>query len=203
MRALSWIAAALFFIGCGSKPPKPAHKIPEYIVAPPQPETPSEEAVRAHPPPGLLPYRLLILAGSGVSDLDFFTIYYGMVANGWTVTVMAPTVKNIRTRHGLPVPVTTAVADIDPLAHDILFVPGGAPIDQPIGLLIRTFTLERHLATTRDGAELVASIGLEPLRASNNEHVLVKGNQLAAARAGDLPALLHALQTYGDDRLRR
>jgi hypothetical protein len=187
---------ALLLAGCGAAPsPAPA---------PAAPPMPSPKALAARGLPGAGPYRVLILAGPGVSDLELFTVYYGLVATGWHVRIAGPTAEPPRGELGLPIPIDVTLAEAKPAAYDLLFVPDGAPKDAEALALVRAFA-ERHLATTTGGAAILSAAGVLEGRtlASDEAMVHIDGNLLSAARPGDLPLLIHALGAYAEDRLRQ
>ncbi len=186
----------LFLSACASAPPPVVATAPQPIV------DPTSLAVRGVP--GYGPYRVLVLAGEGVDDLELYTVLYGLTAQGWRATVAAPTTEPVRASSGRPVPVDVALAEAEPERFDVLFVPGGAPSTGAAADLARRFAAERHLATTAAGAKVLAAAGVsvDGRVASDAEMVKIDGNLLSAARPGDLANLLHALEAYAHDKFR-
>jgi len=195
MRSMMLLALVSTAACAGAPPPPPPSG--------PPPSSVDVAQVRARLLPGEAPFRLLVLAGDGAPDLEVFGLYYGLEAQGWTVTIVAPA-KTAVGRQGLPFPVDITLSDVAPGAADVLFVPAGAPTDEAALALVKQYAAGGHLATTRRGAEVLAQAGVTEGRtlADDDAGVAIDGNLISAARPGDLPVLVHALETYAEDTLR-
>lgn len=86
--------------------------------------------------------------------------------------------------------------------YDAIFLPSGAPVEPAAKRLVEAFggsaSPGRLVATTNDGLARLRDVPTlaSTSPASADEGVRLEGARLIAARAGDLPALVHALESY-------
>jgi putative intracellular protease/amidase len=190
------IALTLLLTACGAAPPPP----PPVVTAPTPPPPGDASKLAARGLPGHLPWKLAVLVGDGVDDLEVYGLYYALVSQGWQVSIAAPSTNTVRAANGRPIPVDVAFDKLDPAAFDVLYVPGGAP---PVDVIKRF--ADATIATTAAGARTLAAAGLDvgSRLATDDQMVRVDRNLVSCARPGDLPALAHALTAYADDVLRQ
>jgi putative intracellular protease/amidase len=201
-----WLLTAAVLAACGARPPAPA------LETSPAPAPPVGSAVEAPGDlaptglPGMGPYKLLVLAGPGVSGLEVIGMAYAANALGWQVTVTAPATAALRGAHGEGLPLDKALGEVDASGYDALFVPAGAPADPAALALVSRFTGE-----AADGPLFVATnAGLNAVRGAaglaawppttRDRGVHLENGRLVGARAGDIPALAHALDAVMRDR---
>ena len=152
------------------------------------------------------PYRLLILAGPDVQELEVIGFAYAAQALGWPVTFTAPATSALKGAHGLALPLDKPLGAVDAAPYEALFVPRGAPTDAHALALMAAFAGDaagRLLLATNGGVEALRAVpGLEKTETTSPDlGVRLSGNLLIAARPGDLPALAHALEATARDRL--
>lgn len=148
------------------------------------------------------PYRLLVLAGPEVDELEVIGLAYAATFAGWRVTLAGPAGAPLRGARGVALPFDKAFDAVEATAYDALFAPSGAPTDPAAKALVAAFANgpaePRALALTNDAlARLrdLPALATTPA-ATPDEGVRLDGGRLVAARAGDLPALVHALESY-------
>ncbi len=146
---------------------------------------------------------MAILTGPGVSSLEVFALYYGMTAKGWRVSLAAASTAPPRDDRGFALPVDLPLAQLAPKTFKVLFVPTGAPRDPTALAVLRTFAMEGLVALPSANAPLLELAGLKAELADDEAMTRLDGRVLSAARPGDLPALMHALESYAQDALRR
>ena len=69
--------------------------------------------------------RVAVLTADRVEDVEFFYPYYRFVEEGYDVDVLTPSGGPLEGYKGLGLTTTQRLSDADPLAYDLLFVPGG------------------------------------------------------------------------------
>lgn len=183
------LGLALALLACGSAPPPP-------------PAGPTAKQVAARGLPGTGPYRLLIVAGSGVDDLTFYPAWYGFVSHGWTVKIATPTPVGGLSARGVAVPADLTLDAVKPDRFDVLYLPEGAPDDAQTRALIAAFARDRHLAIAPGATKAAKAAGVEFEPASDEEMVRVDRNRISAARPGDLPRLVWTVTAYAADTIR-
>jgi putative intracellular protease/amidase len=180
---------AALLVGCGATP----------CPAPEPTQSHAQATVRGLPNVGT--FRVAILAGPGVDDVELYGLWYPLAAQGWRVTLAVPALGPIRGAAGLPVPATRSYAALKPADFDVIYVPGGAPM--AAAAVTRAFIdAGRPLITTTAGAQALAAAGLAVTVATDEQMVQLSDGVISAARPGDLPRLAHALQAYAEDTLR-
>jgi len=148
------------------------------------------------------PYRLLVLAGPEVDELEVIGLAYAATFAGWRVTFAGPKGAPLRGGRGIALPLDKTFDAIEATAYDALFAPSGAPTDSAARALVAAFAdgpaVPRVLAMTNDALTRLRDLpALANLPAATpDEGVRLEGGRLVAARAGDLPALVHALESY-------
>ena len=175
MRSL--IAALLLtcVAGCGS-PTKCVR-----VEAPPPPASKAEMVATGMPSPGT--YRMLIVVDARTPPESFYGLYYGAVAMGWRVTVAGPADG--------PLPAQTPVSEAKPGDHDVLVLASNVPVDA----LAPYFA---HAALIGSADHLLATLatGLSPHDPPRPT------TRIIARTPGEIPAVLHRLQSVAEDQLR-
>ena len=69
--------------------------------------------------------RVAVLTADRVEDVEFFYPYYRFVEEGYDVDVLTPAGGPLEGYKGLGLRTSDRLADADPLAYDLLFIPGG------------------------------------------------------------------------------
>lgn len=183
---------AAFMLGCGTTTDH---------TCPSAESTLTPQAVTPRGLPNQGTWRLAVLVGPGVHELEVYGLWYPLVAQGWRVTVAAPEGGPLHGADGLPVPTARTYAALDPAAFDAVYVPGGAP--GAAAAVAKAFKAAgKAVITTTAGAAALEGQGLTLAVATDDEMVIQKDGVWSAARPGDLPRLAHALSTWADDALR-
>jgi hypothetical protein len=196
-------------LGCGAPAPAPALETSPAVAAPAVTGSGPAEAPGDLAPtglPGMGPYKLLVLAGPGVSGAEVVGMAYAANALGWRVTVTAPATSALRGAHGEGLWLDKPLTEIDAAGYDALFVPAGAPADAAALALVGHFT-----TAAPEGPFFVATnAGLNAVRGApgladapptaRDQGVHLANRRLVGARAGDIPALAHALEALARDR---
>ena len=213
-RRAAAIFTPLLLVACGARPvppalesaPAPALESTRASTGTPQP-SPADFAPTGLP--GMGPYALLILGGPAVDEIELLGMAYAATTLGWHLTITAPATAALRGRSGLGLPLDSPLGAVD-LAHfdahfDALFVPTGAPNEPAAVALVEAFAAAeaRPLFLATNGG-LAAFRTLPSLAscspATRDESVRFDGRRLIGARAGDIPALAHALEAIARDR---
>ncbi len=205
-RAVGLTLLGVIALGCGAPAPAPALETsptPPPAV-PGAPEAPGDLAPTGLP--GMGPYKLLVLAGPGVSGAEVVGMAYAANALGWRVTVTAPATAALRGAHGEGLWLDKPLAEVDAAGYDALFVPAGAPADPAALALVARFTAD----APETGFLVATNAGLNAVRGApglaqapptaRDEGVHLDKRRLVGARAGDIPALAHALEALARDR---
>lgn len=151
-------------------------------IEPPAPAAPKARMIpRGMPAQGT--YRMLIAVDARTPPESFYGLYYGAVAMGWRVTVAGPADG--------PLPAQLPVSEAKPGEHDVLVVASAVPVEA----LTPYFA---HAAVLGSATHLLDALGTglspaDPPRPTN---------RLVAETPGDIPALLHQLQSIAQDQLR-
>lgn len=174
MRAVICLLAALG-AGCGAAAPD----CPDS----PAPRATDLDATQAKPLPSQPGYRMLLAVDRATPPEVFWGLYYGAVAMGWRVTVAGEAPDQY--------PVTGPIDAMKPAEHDVLVVPS----DVDVSTLAPYFGF---VATVGQGERWLAQAGtgLSP------DGTPTQFTRLTVATPGEVPLLLHQLQTYAADRLR-
>ena len=112
----------------------------------------------------------------------------------------------LRGAHGEGLWLDKPLTDVDAAGYDALFVPAGAPADAAALALVGRFTTDAP-----EGPFFVATnAGLNAVRGTpgladapptaRDEGIHLDKRRLVGARAGDIPALAHALEALARDR---
>lgn len=153
--------------------------------------------------PGAATRQMAILVGPAVSAVEVFGVYYGMTALGWRVSLAAAERTPPSSDLGQRLPVDVQLDALTPKTQQALYVPTGAPTDPATLAVMRRFAEDAVLAAVSANVEQLRLAGLEVGLANADQVVLRSGGVLTAARPGDLPALMHALESHAQDALRR
>ncbi len=194
-------AASVGLPACGATPPPaPAPALATSADAPPTDPFPTA-GLAPTGLPGMGPYRLLVLAGPEVDELEVVGLAYAATLAGWRVTLAGPGGAPLRGGRGVALPLDKTFEQVQVEGYDALFAPSGAPNDPAARALVAAFgdaDAPRAIVTTNAGLarlrDLPALAAVVP--ASPDAGVHLTGRCLVAARAGDLPALVHALDAY-------
>lgn len=172
MRAL--ILAALV-IGCGT----PA---PDCPICP-APQTTIIKLTKATPLPSMPGYRMVIATNDDAWPAAFWGMYYGAVAQGWRVTVAGPASDVY--------PTEVRIDAVKPADFDVLVIVA----DVDVSKIVPYFGF---VAAIGPGARFLdqAGTGLSP------DGTGTQFTRLKVAQPGEVPLLLHKIDTYAADRLR-
>lgn len=176
MRALRLIVPlALALGGCG----QPAPDCP--VCPAPQPTAPG--LTTARPIPSLAGYRMVLAVDDATWPSTFWGLYYGAVSHGWRVTVAGPP-------SGI-FPTALTVDAVKPAEFDVLVIAG----DVDVSKIVPYFGF---VAAVGQGARFMsaAGTGLSP------DGSPTQFTRLTVGAPGEVPLLLHQLNTYAADRLR-
>jgi len=122
--------------------------------------------------PALIPARLLknerviILTADKTEDLEFFYPYYRLTEEGYTVDVVTPEGGKFEGKHGIGLSDTKAIADVQAVDYDLLYIPGGkAPAElrknEKVLRFVKEFALlGKPIAAICHGAQLLIAADL-------------------------------------------
>lgn len=169
------LIVCLGLMGCGATEPDKC--VPAPTAAPP-----SVDQMRAAALPAKGTWRMVIAVDAQTPAPVFYGLYYGALTAGWRVKVAgAPT-------SGYPVDLAwNAVKTAD---FDFLVVPSDVPVRQ----LIQSFA---HVAAVGAGARWLDEAGTLISPHQNQPFA-----RMQAKQPGEIPALLHRMTLYAEDRLR-
>jgi protease I len=91
--------------------------------------------------------RIVVLAGEGVEDLEYWVTVMRLREAGATVVSAGLRAETVRGKNGLAVPVQVEVAGLDPDEHDGLVIPGGWMPDK-----LRRYAAVTDFVTAMHGA---------------------------------------------------
>ncbi|MGK0358496.1 MAG: hypothetical protein ACI9U2_000785 [Bradymonadia bacterium] len=179
MRSLMLAAIAMTLAGCTAASTETGKCV---RIEPQQPPAPKAQMV-ASGMPTQGGYRMLIAVDAQTPPESFYGLYYGAVAMGWRVTVAGPADG--------PLPAQTTVSAAKPAEHDVLVLPSTVAVEG----LVPFFA---HAAIVGRASHLIDPVGTglspsDPPRPTT---------RLVVQTPGEIPALLHQLQTLAEDRLR-
>jgi protease I len=86
--------------------------------------------------------RAIILTADRFEDLELYVPMFRLLEAGWQVDIAAPTMDEISGEHGYGAHPDLTIADADPGAYDLLFIPGGFPDGAPATVRAITNALE-------------------------------------------------------------
>ena len=69
--------------------------------------------------------RIAIITADGTEDQEFFYPYYRFIEEGYQVDVLTPKGGSFKGKNGSGLKETMAIADADPYAYALLYIPGG------------------------------------------------------------------------------
>lgn len=172
MRALIIVALLL---GCGT----PA---PDCPVCP-APQTTLASLTKARPLPSVTGYRMVIAVDTNTPVETFWGLYYGAVAHGWRVAIAGDAPDQF--------PVDSSIDDVKPADFDVLVIPS----DVDVSKIVPYFGF---VAVVGQGARWLdqSGTGLSPDGSGT------QFTRLKVGPPGEVPLLLHQIQTYAADRLR-
>ena len=110
--------------------------------------------------------RGLILTDDDFEEAELLVPYYRLQEVGLEVDIAAPRRGRVRGEHGYPVEAGKALADVAPLQHDVLVIPGGpaaeALSDDKTALKIAAWFIEGHrpVAAICHGPLVLVATGL-------------------------------------------
>lgn len=117
---------------------------------------------------------VLIITADKTEDLEFFYPYYRFIEAGYKVDVVTPDGGKFEAKHGLGLPQSMKITDVDPAQYDLLYIPGGkAPAqlikDENAVTLTKKFVATgKPVAAICHGPQLLAAAGV------------IKGKRIAA-----------------------
>jgi protease I len=158
----------------------------------------------------------LILTADDFEEAELLVPYYRLQEAGLAVDVAAPRRGRVRGKHGYPFEAPMSFADIAPLQHDALVIPGGpaaeALADDKAAVRIAVWFLEEHrpVAAICHGPLVLVETGLMEereatghpsielaLRAKRvryvDQEVVNDGEIVTSRRPADLPAFMREL----------
>jgi protease I len=109
--------------------------------------------------------HLAILLEQIYEDPEFWYPYYRFLEAGAKVTVVAPEVKEYKSKYGYPAMADLAAADADPADYDAVIIPGGYSPDhmrrsaELVSFLKLAYEQGKIIAAICHGPWMLASIG--------------------------------------------
>ena len=179
MRSLILLAAAVSLMGCGSASTESGKCVRIEPQAPPAPK--AQMMASGMPTQGT--YRMLIAVDAQTPPESFYGLYYGAVALGWRVTVAGPADG--------PLPAQLSVSKAKPGDYDVLVRPSAVAVDA----LLPYFAHAAIVGVVPNAFDTLGT-GLSPSDPPRPT------SRLVAQTPGEIPSLLHQLQTLAEDRLR-
>ena len=167
--------------------------------------------------------RGLILTDDDFEEAELLVPYYRLQEVGLEVDIAAPRRGRVRGEHGYPVEAGKALADVAPLQHDVLVIPGGpaaeALSDDKTALKIAAWFIEGHrpVAAICHGPLVLVATGLMEQREATghpsiafamrsarvryvDQEVVNDGEIVTSRRPADLPAFLRELMKLVERR---
>ncbi len=160
---------------------------------------------------GLEGKHVAILLEEIYEDPEFWYPYYRFLEAGAKVTVIAPEVREYKSKHGFPARADLAAAEAKAAEYDAVIIPGGYSPDhmrrskELVGFLKQTFEQGKVIAAICHGPWMLASIGAAKNRKMTaffsikddlvnagaqyvDEEVVRDGNIITSRTPKDLPA---------------
>jgi len=158
----------------------------------------------------------LILTADDFEEAELLVPYYRLQEEGLAVDIAAPRRGRVRGEHGYPIEANRAFADVAPLQHDVLVIPGGpaaeALADDKAAVRIAVWFIEEHrpIAAICHGPLVLVETGLmeereatghpsiaSAMRAARvryvDQEVANDGEIVTSRRPADLPAFMREL----------
>jgi protease I len=142
--------------------------------------------------PAPIPQRLVknkkvaIITADKTESLEFFYPFYRLTEEGFTVDVITPEGKSVKTKHDIELKKTKPIEAANPSEYELIYIPGGkAPAElrknEKVIDFVRRFAASgKHIAAICHGPQVLISAGL------------VGGKQIAA-----YPEIKEELQEAG------
>jgi protease I len=157
--------------------------------------------------------KALLISADNFEDLELFVPYYRLEEEGIGTDVASMKKGGIRGKHGYEITVDVAFEEVDPLAYDILIIPGGKAPEAirkdaaAVGIAGVFFRENRPVSAICHGPQVLLTAGLLKGRRATcyktvatemkeagavyeDSEVVVDGNLVTSRQPSDLPAFM-------------